>query len=126
MKLQIDPDRLLSYGARLIAALWAVFWIWLDLNSSLGKGLPLGGSLLGITVPSLFFTLLLFLAWRTEVLVGLLLLLFGALIAVAFLITSGHLPMNAVVFVVLTMALPPLAAGTMFLVDWRMKNPRIA
>ncbi len=116
----------MAYGASFIAVLWAVFWIWFDLASALGARLTPGGVLLRIAVRGLFFGLLLFLAWWTEVLGGLLLLLVGVVIAVAFLITSGPLPVNALVFVVLTMALPPLAAGIMFLVDWRLKKPRIA
>jgi hypothetical protein len=126
MWLRINPDKLMVYGARLIATLWAVVWTWLDLASSLDTGLTLGEGFLHIVVPGLFFALLLFLAWRTEVLAGLLLLLLGIFIAVAFVIISGHLPVNALAFVVLTMALPPLAAGTMFLIEWRMRKTRMA
>jgi hypothetical protein len=126
MWLRIDPDKLIVYGARLIATLWAVVWTWHDLASGLGKELTFGDGLLHIAFPGLFFASLLFLVWRTEVLVGLLLLLIGAFIAVAFVIVSGRLPVNAMAFVVLAMALPPLAAGAMFLIDWRMKRTRMA
>jgi hypothetical protein len=114
------------YGARLIATLWVVFWTWFALTSSLGKEGSPANILLQVAVPGPFFALILFLAWKTEALAGLLLFLMGVFIAVAFPFTSGHLPVNALVFVVLTLALPPLAAGTMFLIDWRMRKPRIA
>jgi hypothetical protein len=114
------------YGGRLIATLWVVFWTWFALTSSLGSKGSTANALMQIVVPGPFFALILFLAWRTEALAGLLLFLMGVFIAVAFPFTSGHLPVNALVFVVLTLALPPLAAGTMFLIDWRMKKPRIA
>jgi len=111
----------MAYGASFIAVLWAVFWIWFDLVTAFGARLTPGGILLHVAMPGLFFALLLLLAWWTEVLGGLLLLSIGVFIAVALPISSGHLTVNALVFVVLTLALPPLAAGIMFLVNWRMK-----
>jgi len=113
------------YGARLIATLWVSFWTWFALTSGLDKGSLFNG-FMRVAVSGPFFGLILFLAWGTEALAGWLLLLMGLFIAIAFPFTSGHLPLNAVVFVVLTLALPPLAAGILFLIDWRMKKPRIA
>jgi hypothetical protein len=113
------------YGACVIATLWAVVWTWIGVAPGLGKGLTLGEGLLHIVFPGLFFALLLFLVRQTEVLVGLLLVSIGVFIAVAFVIISGHLPVNAVAFVILAMALPPLAAGTMFLIDWQLRKARM-
>ena len=126
MGFQINPDRLVVYGARLIAILWVAFWTWFALTSSLVKEGSATNVFMQVAVPGTFFAFILFLAWRTEVLAGLLLLVMGVFIAMAFLLASDHLPVNALVFVVSAMALPPLAAGTMFLLDWRMKKPRIA
>ncbi|HVN82997.1 MAG TPA: hypothetical protein VMW38_28705 [Terriglobia bacterium] len=101
-------------------------WTWFALTSGPGLAGSPSNTLVQVAVPGPFFALILFLAWRTEALAGLLLFLTGVFIAVAFPFTSGHLPVNALAFVVLTLALPPLAAGSMFLIEWRMKKPRIA
>jgi hypothetical protein len=123
MRSQIDPDRLMIYGARLIITLWAIFWTWLGLTSSLGEKLPPSSLSLHAAVPALVFVLLLLLAWWTPLLSGWLLLLIGILIVAAYPIAFRHLPVNAVVFVLLTMALPPLTAGLLFLIDRRSKKP---
>jgi hypothetical protein len=123
MRIHTDPDRLMSYGARLIITLWAIFWTWFGLTSGLGEGLPPSSLSLHSTFSALVFVLLLLLAWWTTLLSGWLLLLIGILIVAAYPIAFRHLPLNAVVFVLLTMALPPLTAGLLFLIDWRWKKP---
>ena len=122
MKLQNDPDRLLGNGARLISNFWAASWISFSLASGLAHGLTLIRFLFDVVLPGLFFGLLQFVARQAAALGGLLLLLIGVIIAVALPITSSHWHRDAVVFIFLTMALPPLVAGIMFLTDWRIKN----
>ena len=122
MKLQNDPDRLIANGARLISNLWAASWISFGLASGLAHGLTLLSILFDVVLPGLFLGLLQFLARQTAALAGWLLLLIGVIIAVALPITSSHWHVDAVVFIVLTMALPPLVAGIMLLTDWRTKN----
>jgi hypothetical protein len=121
MRPQIDPDRLMIYGARLIISLWAIFWTWFGLTSGLGDGLTPGGRSLHLAIRALFFVLLQLQAWWTTLVSGWLLLLIGIFIA-AYPFAGRRLPLNAVIFVLLAMALPPLTAGLLFLIDWRSKK----
>ena len=123
MRVRIDPNKMTVYGARLITALWAFFWIWLELSSGLGKGLTPGGVLLHATIPCFFFVLFFFLAGQTAFLAGWLFVSISIFIATAYPIAFPHQTVNAIVFVLLTMALPPFTAGLLFLVDWRSRKP---
>jgi hypothetical protein len=126
MRHSIDADKLMANGARLISNLWAASWISLGVASGISQGLTFARILLDLVVSGLFFGLLQFLARRRAVLGGLLLLLIGLILTLGFPTLSRRLHGNALASVILTLALPPLVAGIMYLLDWRIKNPSIA
>lgn len=100
--------------ARVLAVVWAGFWIWFGLASGLGEGLDPLGVLMHTVVPGGIFGLLAILAWRREALGGSLLLAVGILAAVFYPLRvrgwrAFYLP------ILLTMALPPLVAGGLLL-----------
>jgi hypothetical protein len=125
MRLPIDADKLMANGARLISNLWAASWISLGVASGISQGLTFVRILFDLIISGLFFALLQFLARRREMLGGLLLLLIGVILTVGFPTLSRHLHGNALASVILTLALPPLVAGIMYMMDWRIKNPSI-
>jgi hypothetical protein len=125
MRLPIDADKLMANGARLISNLWAASWISLGVASGISQGLTFVRILFDLIISGLFFALLQFLAKRREMLGGLLLLLIGLILMVGFPTLSRHLHGNALASVILTLALPPLVAGIMYMMDWRIKNPSI-
>ena len=126
MRLLIDSDRLLASGARLISNLWAASWISFGVASGISQGLTVVRVVFDLAISGLFFALLQFLARQRALLGGLLLLLFGLTLTVALPALSRRIHGNALVFIVFTMALPPLVAGIMYLMDWRNKNPPLA
>ena len=126
MRLPIDSDRLMANGARLISNLWAASWISFGVASGISQGLTFVRILFDLAISGLFFALLQFLARRRAVLGGLLLLLIGLILTVGFPTLSRRLHGNALASVILTLALPPLVAGIMYILDWRIKNPSIA
>lgn len=106
--------------ARTLAILWSLFWVWFGVASAIFEQLDTAGRILHVAVPGLFFVVLTLIVWRWEALGGGLLLLAGAAICVAYpLIFGPRFAWQVVLLVLLTMALPPLLAGVMFLVHWR-------
>jgi hypothetical protein len=107
----------LAYSARTLTALCALFWIWFGVASGIAEGLSPAGVVFH-TAPGVFLAAMLAVAWRWEGLGGTLLIASGLLIALLYgAMAIGRLPLGTVVFVLLTMAAPPLAAGALFLLD---------
>ncbi len=116
----------LLYSARALAVAWAVFWTWFGLASGIAEGLSLGGVLVHTAVPGLFFAVLAAVAWRWKTLGGILLAVAGVGVGVAFVILFGRQSAIAIFLTLLTMALPPIVAGILLLVDCRSSQPRPA
>lgn len=114
-----QQHRLLRYGARLLALIWAGWWVLFGLLSGIEEGLNWLGTLVHTAVPGLFFLMItLFLWWREEI-GGTLLVLVGILVAVWYpIMVYGRFPLATILFVLATMALPPLLSGTVCLLDW--------
>lgn len=109
--------------ARTLAILWSLFWVWFGIASAIFEQLDTSGRILHVAVPGLFFVVLTLIVWRWEALGGGLLLLAGAAICVAYpLIFGQRFKWQVVFLVLLTMALPPLLAGVLFLVHWRHRH----
>ena len=126
----------MRFVARFLALLWAGWWLFFGLASGLGEeiiglmrdqpllqdlsGLHVGPVLLRAAWPGLVFLLSVVVAWRWETIGGALLVFEGLLVLVAYpLMTYRHMLPVTILFVVLTMALPPLVAGALFLASRR-------
>jgi hypothetical protein len=97
-----------------LTLLWASWWMFFGLSSGFTEGLALAKVLLHAAVPGLIFLLTAMIAWRWERLGARLLLLEGLLVFAFYpVITWGAVSLASVLFVILTMALPPLLAGTL-------------
>ena len=115
----------LLYSARILAMLWAAFWTWFGLASGIAEGLSPAGVLVHNAVPGLFFVLLLLVAWRWEPVGGILLVLAGLFIAVAYPLAFRK-PLGITIPTLLTMALPPLLGGILFLEHWWLNKSKLA
>lgn len=105
--------------ALVISLAWAAWWTYFGLASTFGAGLPLGQALSQIAVPGLLFLAMALLAWRWEAIGGGLLVLVGSLILTAYpIMMMGSLPFDTILWFVMTIALPPLVAGWLFLLHW--------
>ena len=126
----------MRFAARFLALLWAGWWIFFGMASGFGEeiirllkahallqnlsGLHVGPVLLHAAWPGLVFLLSVVVAWRWETIGGALLVFEGLLVLVAYpLMTYRHMLPVTILFVVLTMALPPLVAGALFLAHRR-------
>ena len=101
----------MRYIARGLALIWAGWLAFFGLVSGAGEGLR--GILTNApnALPGLVFLVSAVIAWRWEAIGGVALLLCGLFVFFFF-----HIGKN--LFLLLTMALPPLVAGFLFLVSW--------
>lgn len=116
----------LFYSARVLAVSWALFWTWFGFGSGIAEGLTPGGVVIHTAVPGLFFALLVVVAWRWKTTGGILLVLAGLFVFVVYPILFHRLPSLTIFLTLLTMAVPPLVAGILLLMDGRSSKPRPA
>lgn len=101
--------------ARLLALLWAVFWLFFFVAESLTWCTPalVAASWAGM---GLLFVALALLPWRKEVTGGLLLVVTGLLTGMAYAIWAPPgLPLASRVITTVVFSGPPLVAGILFL-----------
>ena len=101
--------------ARLLALLWAVFWLFFFVAESLAWRTPalVAAPWVGV---GLLFVILGLLPWRWEVTGGLLLVVAGLLSGVAYAIRApAGLPLASRVISTVVFSVPPLVAGILFL-----------
>lgn len=107
--------------ARVLMIIAIVFWLWFGIGSAYAENTGLFNWLMHILVPGGIFILSTPVAWRWEGVGGALLALEGlaalSFIARAFLL--GSFTTSTLVLMCLTLGLPPLAAGILFLVCWQ-------
>jgi hypothetical protein len=108
----------MRFSARLIAVLWAGFWILFAVGSALGDGgkadIPASESLKGILAVAVIVLLgvgAIYFAWRRPRVAGIAEILIGIAAMGAFLSVSG--PES----VMLIIGLPPLLSGIIFLLS---------
>ena len=102
--------------ARGLSLIWAGWWVFFGLASGLAEHLSPAGIARHTAVPGLLFLASALLAWRREAPGGGLLVLEGLAVFLGYRSWMGtRVPWSTVVFVWLTMALPPVVAGGLFL-----------
>jgi hypothetical protein len=97
----------MRYLARTLALVWAVWWTLFGLIAGMGEGYAPLGILAHATVPGLIFLVAAVIAWRWEVIGGILLLLEG----LGTLYVFGY---SRTIEGFLILTLPPLVAGLLF------------
>lgn len=110
--------RLLAWMLALIAI---GFWLWFGIGSAYVEQLGSINWVIHILVPGGIFLLSALVAWRWEGLGGALFVLEG-LIALGFVVFAfvwRDSPLLTTILLGVTLVLLPLAAGVLFLVDWR-------
>lgn len=92
------------------------FWLWFGIASAAGEGLGAGNWLAHIVGPGGILLATAAIAWRRPVAGATLLILEGLVVAVGYPLTANQrFPITTIVFVLLTMAVPPIAAGGLML-----------
>jgi len=98
-----------------------VFWLWFGIGSAYGENAGLFNWLMHILVPGGIFVLSTLVAWRWEGTGGALLALEG-LAALSFIVRAfllGNFTSSTLLLMCLTLGMPPLAAGILFLICWK-------
>jgi len=106
--------------ARALALFWAAFWMFFFVAESWAWHTPVPQALPWVGAGFLFILLAL-LPWRWRVTGGILLVIAGLAIGVAYVIWGApSLPLAGRVISTVTLSLPPLVAGILFLADRRV------
>lgn len=113
----------LRWTARILALAVAAFWLWWGVGSAYVEGLN-WFSLLAHSIPGALILMVTLVAWKWEGIGGSLLVGIAALVTAFLLWAISHggyrgTYRQVVAIVWLTMALPPLLAGVLFLSSWR-------
>jgi len=101
-----------------------VFWLWFGIGSAYVEKGGAFNWLMHILVPGGVFILSALAAWRWERIGGGLLLLEG-IVALGFIVRAfllGRLTASSMMLMCLTLALPPLTAGTLLLLGWQQSQ----
>jgi hypothetical protein len=113
--------RQLRSTARVLMIITIVFWLWFGIGSAYVEKAGLFNWLMHILLPGGIFILSTLVAWQWDGIGGVLLVLEGltalGFIARAFLL--ANFTASGLVLMCLTLGLPPLAAGILFLVCWQ-------
>ena len=105
----------LEYFARVLALLWAGFWMFFFIAESLTLHTPVHRMAMSVCV-GLMFVLLALAPWRWEFPGGLMLMAAGVLAAIAYAIWGPPaLPLTTRVTTLLVFGVPPSVAGILFL-----------
>lgn len=114
----------LQTAARLVALIWAGWWVFFGVASGFSEGLEPLGILIHTAVPGLIFLALAIIAWFREGIGGALLIIAGLLIIVLYpIMAHGSLSLTTILITVVMLALPPLLAGALCLACWRQTLP---
>jgi hypothetical protein len=106
--------------ARILLVLWAAYWIWFAAMAGLGDQVGAGQFALQVGLMALVVGGSTLIAWRWEAPGTFLLLLEGLVAAVGYpILVFGRFPLNTIVFVLATLAMPPLLAGLLLLLSPR-------
>jgi hypothetical protein len=111
--------RFLRYTGRILALLWALLWVFFGAASGFAEGGGLSGMFVHTAMPGLLFLISALVAFKWEFLGGILLMLEGLAVLIRYPFMARGFALPTVVFVLLTMALPPIVAGILIFLSRR-------
>ena len=114
-----------NYAARIIAGLWAGFWIFFALSHIVGIGITAADLMIvaGFTFVFLASALI---PWRWEMSGGILLLVEGMIIGIFYpIMVRDNFSIQTIIFIELTLALPPVLAGFLFVIHKKIQMRHI-
>jgi hypothetical protein len=103
---------------RILVTAWAVFWLWFGVASGIHEGLPWRRVALYALRPGLIFIAIALIVWFWPRFGAMLLIVTGFVLAGWYGVYFGHMPTSTKLFVLSTMALPPLLGGLILLSPW--------
>ena len=118
----VSPRTAMRLGGRILAVLWAGFWLWFGFASGIVEELGPYGILKHTITPGGYFLLTVLVLFRWERAGAWLLLAAGVITAVWYPLLVGLQRMEWIVFVVPLMSLPPLLSGFLILRSCRRRR----
>jgi hypothetical protein len=100
---------------RIVTVVWAGFWLWFGLASAVVESLSWQSTVLYAVRPGLIFAGIALFAWMWPRPGGVVLVVAAFVLAAWYGIYYGEKPTSLKLFVLSTIALPPLAAGLVLL-----------
>lgn len=115
---------ILLYIARAVAFVWAAFWLFFGISSGLGEGLNLSGIIMHVLFPGVLFLAIALFAWRWPLHGATVLMLSGLAVLILYPLEMREaVSLSTILFVVLTMGVPPLIAGGLMFIHARTHPP---
>jgi hypothetical protein len=125
---QIDPEKEIpmeiraDFSARMLAVLWALFWMFFFVAESIAWRTPVRMALLWAGLGCVFLAVA-FLPFRWEVIGAFLLIFAGLAVGAAYSAWSpSQLNRGGRMITFLVLSLPPIASGTFLLLHRRSSN----
>jgi hypothetical protein len=97
---------------------WAGWWVLFGIVSGIVEGLNFTGVLAHTAMPGLIFLVSILVTWWQKVVGGIVLIIEGLIALIVYPIVDAYLPVKTILFVLLTMALPPIIIGVLFMLSW--------
>jgi endonuclease/exonuclease/phosphatase family metal-dependent hydrolase len=113
----------MRYVARTLTLIWAGWWIFFGVATVLSEEFSPTGVLV-LVCYTLIFLVSAAIPWFWEAIGAVALVCEGLIVLIGYpLMTFSHFPPSTILLVILTMALPPLVAGFLFLTCWHKSKP---
>lgn len=113
---------LILWSARGVTVLWAGFWLWFGIVSSVGEP---DANVVTHVAPGLAFALVALIAWKWHKTGGTLLIALAVTVAAAYPILFRSIKLETSIVVTALMAGPPLLAGLLYL-HYLLRHPFMA
>lgn len=112
--------------ALVVACLWAGWWTFFGIASSIGEDPSVAGVFIHTAVPGIVFLMSVFVAWRWNPIGGVVLIVEGLITLVGYpLLVGSRFSLSMVVFVLVSMSAPPVLAGSLLLAAWRRSQQKL-
>ena len=116
----LSPERV----AWMLLGLLVAFWLWFGVASAVEEQFGWGNLLLHLLLPGGAFAIIAAIAWRWPLAGGALLIAAGFLVVVGYSLIDGEFyTTSTLVFVMLAMAAPPVAAGVLLMQSRKTDSP---
>lgn len=103
-----------------LALAWSLFWTLFGLLSGIGEGIGFIGTVIHAAVPGLIFLFAVVISWRWTIVGSILLLIEGLIVLIGYpVMTFDRISIATIIFILFTMALPPLVAGVLLVLHWQ-------
>ena len=107
---------------RITALVWGLWWSCFGLISAIAEKLDILGIFVHTTVPGLIFLITALYCFKSEFTAPVLLIAEGIFVLIIYVVIAlGRFPLTTLLFVLVTMALPPVLSGT-FLVVYKIRK----